>query len=270
MNSAIQTTLSKEERKKLQIRDSIARKQKILEKKIEKVELLKEELSLIEHEYSVRIGSLLEKDNKLDLEIMQQKNLNEHLNNGLSFEEALKKDRDAFYNDIFTKEEESEQAKEQITMIGKNMPKKTLLQIKTLWKKLIVKFHPDLVTDKEEKARREDIVKKLNKAYRDHDLETLKAFENNLVDNIEEQTLEQLEILLIDIENMIQKVDAQLQKLKESEWFSWKEKLKKAKKKNEDVFSELEKNLINSILQKIKILREQKETTQRHQSEVVQ
>ncbi len=268
MNKAVQTVTSKEEKQKIQLRDSIARKQKILEQKMEKLEKLREELMLIEHEYSVRIGALLEKDNKLDLEIMQQKNLNENLNNGLSIEEAIKKESNSFYNDLFSEEERNEE-KEQIITTQKQVSKKTLLQIKTLWKKLIVKFHPDLVIEKEEKSKREDIVKKLNKAYREHDLETLRALEKNLDDNVIDQTIEQLEMLLIEVENMIQKTDWQYKKLKESEWFSWKEKIKKSKTKKEDVFSDLEKNLIDSILQKIKILREQKDTTQKYQSEMV-
>src|SRR5258706_458700 len=103
---------------------------------------------------------------------------------------------------------------------------------KKLWKRLIVKFHPDLVIDVEEKIQREEIVKKLNQAYREHDIDVLRAFETDLEnDLLENKSIEKLEMILVDLENMILRVDKDFQKLKESEWFVWRMKIKKTKLK---------------------------------------
>ncbi len=247
-----------EDKKKSQLRNSIYRKQKILEEWTEKVEELRMELELIKHEYHVRVGGLLLKDNQLDLEILQLKNLKEKMAQGMSYGEAIKEDEDAFYNEILRMQKEQETIEEEKEMLQKReiVDSTVAEEVKSLWKKLIRKFHPDLVTDTDEKLRREEIMKKINLAYTHYDIETLKAFENNVdIEDIAQSTVERLEVILIEIENNVEDLRLEWLELKNSIWYSWKIKKQKTAKQ-EDVFADLEKTLLDDVVKKIKILQE--------------
>lgn len=255
---ALITSTAFEDKKKNQLRNSIYRKQKILEEWTEKVEELRMELDLIKHEYHVRVGGLLLKDNQLDLEILQLKNLKELMDQGMSYGDAIKQEEDAFYNEILRMQQEQETIDEEKEMLEKRETIDTSIvdAVKSLWKKLIRKFHPDLVTDVEEKLRREDIMKKINQAYSHFDLEALQSFENNIeIENISEASLEKLERVLVDIENTIDELKMEWIEQKNSMWYSWRIKKQKAQRQ-EDVFAELEKTLLDDVVKKIKILQE--------------
>lgn len=247
-----------ENKKKDQLRSSIYRKQKTLQEWTEKVEELRMELELIKHEYHVRVGGLLLKDNQLDLEILQLKNLKERMAEGLTYGEAVKEEEDAFYNEILRMQKEQEKINEEKEILEKRETMDVLIaqEVKELWKKLIRKYHPDLVTNSEEKLKREEIMKKINQAYSHFDIELLKSFENNIeVENIEESNSERLEKILVDTINTIDELKMEWVEMKESIWYSWKIKKQKALRQ-EDVFAELEKTLLDDVVKKIKILQE--------------
>lgn len=247
-----------ENKKKDQLRNSIYRKQNILEEWTEKVEELRMELELIKHEYHVRVGGLLLKDNQLDLEILQLKNLKERMAEGMTYGEAVKEEEDAFYNEILRMQKEQEEINEEKEILEKReqVDNSIVEEVKIIWKKLIRKFHPDLVKDPQEKMKREDIMKKINQAYTHFDLETLQSFENNSeIENIEESNIEKLERILVDMENGIDELKMEWVEMKESMWYSWKIKKQKAIRQ-EDVFADLEKTLLDDVVKKIKILQE--------------
>lgn len=253
---ALVTDIQIEDKKKSQLRTSIQRKKKVLEEWTEKVEELQVELDLIKSEYHVRVGGLLLKDNQLDLEILQLQNLKEKMAQGMTYGQAVKEDEDAFYNEILRMQKEQEKLEEEKVMLEKRETVDVLIieEVKSIWKKLIRKFHPDLVTDPEEKNRREDIMKKINQAYTQYDVDTLKAFENN--SDLEDSTLssvEKLESILIEIENSIEDLKMEWVDLKNSIWYSWKVKKQRATKQ-EDIFADLEKTLLDDVVKKIKIL----------------
>lgn len=257
MKALITSTLF-DEKKKSQLRTSIYRKQKILEEWTEKIEELRMELELIKHEYHVRVGGLLLKDNQLDLEILQLRNLKERMAEGMSYADAVKKEEDAFYNEILRMQKEQETINEEKEILQSRIETPQIIQdeVKVVWRKLIRKFHPDLVTNPEEKLKREDIMKKINYAYTHFDLEALQSLENNTqLENIEESNVEKLEKILIDTDNAIEELKMEWVEMKDSMWNSWNIKKQKAANQ-EDIFAVLEKNLLDDVVEKIKILQE--------------
>lgn len=258
MNNALQVTkLPREEIIKKQLRLSIERKRKVLEKITEKVEVLRMELDIIKDEYNVRIGKLYLKDNSLDLEIIRYRHISSLMEEGLSFNDAVKQIEDNIYNQLLELqhlEEEINEA-EQLMQDRQEVTPKVEQDIKKLWKQLIVRFHPDLVTDPKEKIKREEIIKKINNAYKENDYELLKILESKFfVDHVEATTIPTLEKTLVEIENMIVSLQKQYKELKTSEWFGWKQRLDKAQKKQIDIFADLEKSLLDDIVKKMSIL----------------
>lgn len=220
-------------------------------------EMLKMDLEIVEHTYKARIGRLYLKDNQLDLEIIRYKNIIQLMKTGLSFGAALKKIEDTFYAEQIRLDHENEEIEmdEEIVAKRKDVSDRIVEDIKTLWKKIIFKFHPDLVSDPAAKAQREEIMKRVNKAYSENDYETLKKIETqHYYEKIGESTVEELEMILVDLENSIIHIRQQYTELKQSDWYNWKIRIEKAKKKNEDIFKDLENDLLDDIVKKINIL----------------
>lgn len=261
LHSLIKIT-SREEKKKASLLLSIEKKRILLSEWMEKVESLRISLDLIKHEYNVRIGSLLLKDNQLDLEIIKYKNLKHLMEEGKTYDQAVRIEEDKFYNEILRMQEEQEKIEEEKELL-ENRAKISGEEeetIKSLWKKLIRKFHPDLSVGAKEKEEKEEIMKQINNAYAANDIETLRQFENEVyVQKSEETTIEQLEQILVETENMILLWQDKFRQLKQSEWFIWKIRREKLEKKNrqisEDVFAHLERKLLDDIVKKIEILK---------------
>lgn len=263
MQNNLLVITTKEDRQKKQLQQSIARKRKVLEAWMEKGAILKMELDLIKNEYTVRIGYLFLKDNQLDLEIIQYKNLKRLMDEGKTYEEAVKEEEDKFYNEILRIQKEQEKIEEEKSFFEKRQEVSEEVQedIKTIWKKLIRKFHPDLVTDPGEKGKREALMKQVNKAYTEADLDTLRQLENqSATEDTTASSIEALEKVLVDTENLILGAKQNFKDLRESEWYIWKKKIDKAKKVQEDVFAQLERKLLDDIVGKIEVLRELRKT----------
>ncbi len=256
--------ISKENKKRHQVQESIERKTKQLEDIMEKIEALRVELDLIQHEYNVRVGSLLLKDNQLDMEILQLKNLQELMRGGMTYQQAQKHEEDAFYAEILRMQAEQEKLQEEQEILDniRDVSEDVLQEIRTVWKKLIRLFHPDLVTDAEEKKRREDTMKKINKAYAENNLEALRAFEQTQdVSHLTEMTIVQLEEQLVKVENSLTDAQGELTLLQHSTWFDWKKKREKAalEGKPVDIFVQLEQKFLDDIVEKIEIVHKLRE-----------
>ncbi|MGH7245464.1 MAG: hypothetical protein ACREGI_00850 [Candidatus Levyibacteriota bacterium] len=251
-------TRTPEEKKRDRLRDSIARKREMLEEIMEKVEMLRMELDAIKKEYDVRIGMLLLKDNQLDLEILKFKNLQSLMENGMTYAQAVKHEEDKFYNEILKMQKERERIEEEEKEVAaiKEVTVEEKTAIRDLWKKLIRKFHPDLTTDKEKKKEHEEITKKINKAYTENDYDALVFFTNNQqIEEFKESSVTDLEQMLVDIVNMTQMLKIEFQNLKASEWYMWKKRKDTSGETHEDMFAQLEKNLLDDIVKKIEVLK---------------
>lgn len=260
MKNALLNIHAHSSKKEAALRKSIEKKTRLLEDLMAKAEMLKMELEFIQHEYNVRIGTLLLKDNQLDLEILQLQNLKELLKGGMTYQQALKYEEDAFYSDMLRVQKEQEKLDEEKKMLEEiaDVSEEVLEDIKAIWKKLIKRFHPDLVTDGQEKSRRENLMKQINKAYTERNRELLLAFESQQeLTVIAELTLEQLEEALVKLENAIADAEGNLRVLQKSTWYEWKKKMDKGvgdEGKKQDVFAELEQKFLDDIVKKIELV----------------
>src|SRR5579872_5488932 len=253
MAKSIVLTTSPEDRKKQRLTQSIEKKTHILEELMADLETLKVELELIQHEYNVRIGALLLKDNQLDVEILQLKNLKELMRGGMTYQEAMKFEEDSFFAELLAMQKEQERLEEEKKMLDEiaDVTEEVKEQINAVWKKLIRQFHPDLVTDPQKKSQREELMKKINKAYTENNLEALLAFEETQhVDTLTELTLAQLEEKLAKLEQSVLDARGNITVLQKSVWYEWKKKRERAK----DIFSDLEKKFLDNIVKKIEIV----------------
>lgn len=245
--------------KKETLKRIVLRKKKILLLVTSRYELLKMELDLIKREYYFRVGSVLEKDNQLDMDIIAHKNILSLMKMGLSYKNALEKIHEA--NHPVTDFEQEQDKEEFIAEQDNNMKQDGLdiNKLKQLWKKAVIKFHPDLTPDPEEKKKREDIMKKINKAYTERDINTLQdLYKNTFISNPKEISIEQLEQMIVNVENRIIMTKKDFSALKQTEWYRWKAKMRIAKKSGIDIFKEMEDALLDDVVKKMQILSELK------------
>jgi len=241
--------------KRKQLLVVIRKKRLQLQQWVIKTETLKVNLEMAKQEYMVKVGNLFIKDNHLDLEIIRMQNILRLMNEGKSYEDAAEALSETYYSQQADFEREQEKIREDEAKVEKRQQQDTKksTDIKKLWKKLIARFHPDLVQDKNEKQQRDAIMKAINRAYQENDYEQLVKIEQ---DNIAhpETSIESLEEVLI---NVMREIDEQIVlfgELKTSEWYDWMQKIDRAKKKKINVFTDTEKKLLNDILAKFKII----------------
>jgi hypothetical protein len=117
-----------------------------------------------------------------------------------------------------------------------------------------------LLNYQKKKKRREEIMKQLNRAYEEQNIEVLKNLESDAqVKNYEETTIDTLTQILVDTENQIIEQEAVYQELKESEWYRWKINIARAKKRMKDIFLDLERTLLDEIVRKMDVIKALKE-----------
>jgi hypothetical protein len=257
-----------EQSQKKQLLAVIRRKKIILERLVIKTEMLRVNLEMAQQEYMVKVGNLFLKDNQLDLEIIRLQNIIYLIDKGLTYEQAVNKIASTYYAQQLELEKEKKKAEEEqkIYMKREEHHNEPIGDIKRIWKKLIARFHPDLVQNSEEKKKRDTIMKQINRAYQEGDYDLLVKIEQDHLGD-KETSVGNLEDILLRVMNEINEQNLIYASLKESEWFDWMIKIERAKKKTENIFADTERNLLNTIVAKIELLKDlkaqilQKDTT---------
>lgn len=241
--------------KKKKLLAVIQKKRAVLKEHVIKTETLRISLEMAKQEYMVKVGSLFLKDNQLDLEIIRFKNILKLMEEGMTYEKAAQELSETFYAQQVELEREQRKIKEeeQIMMKREKHEANDQFDIKSVWKRLIARFHPDLVQDVREKKKRDTVMKQINRAYQEGDYDLLVKIEKeNLVQ--EETTIDNLEEILLTVLNDIEKQKLEFRELRESEWFGWMEKIERAKRRKENIFAQTERMLLNDIVAKYDIL----------------
>lgn len=229
------------------LQQAIFEKEKLLIELVEEIERLKIDLSVVKQEYDIKIGRLYLKLDEIDLEILKFKKIEDLINKGFSFEEAQKTIEDTLKKRHEQIKEEYEKLNEEEKEIEKrkNISKEEQEELKRLFRKLAHKFHPDL------NGGDDTMMKKINKAYADGDLEALRAIDHGCgAEDIGATTIEELKNKLARLEKSIEKIIIEHEQLKRSEWAILKESIDKARKQKRDILSELAEKVVEDIAKK--------------------
>lgn len=241
-NSSLDEPLEKRE-----LERSISEKEKEFNELIEKIEQLKIDLTVVKQEYDIKVGRFYLKLDELDLEILKFKKIEDLINKGFSFKEAQKIVEETLKRRREQIEEEYKKLNEEEKEVEtrKNVSEEDKKELKKLWCKLAHKYHPDKIGGDGE------MMKKINKAYAEGDLETLRVIDQNGNENdIEARTIEALKNKLAGLEISIKKIHQEYKLLEKSEWFILRENIEKAKKQGRDILNELADKVLSDIAKK--------------------
>ncbi len=246
----------KEAAKRKKLLEAINKRRAVLEQLVIKTETLRISLEMAKQEYMVKVGSLFLKDNHLDLEIIRYKNILKLMEEGMTFDQAAEELAQTFYAQQVEFEREQKRINEDEQIMQKREEHENddnKFDLKKLWKKLIARFHPDLVQDPDEKKKRDAIMKQINRAYQEGDYDQLEKIDKeNAV--YEESSIDNLEEILLTIMNDIEMQKQEFKALKNSEWYGWMEKIERAKRKNDNIFAATERELLDDIVAKYDVL----------------
>jgi len=256
MSKIIQSNTSLDEPlEKRELERAIAEKEKLLIGLVEEIEHFKIDLSVIKQEYDIKIGRLYLKLDEVDLEILKFKKIEDLINKGFSFEEAQK----VVENTLKKRREQIEEEYRKLNEEEKDVEKRKTIsteeqeELKKLFRKLAFKFHPDLT------GCGDAMMKKINKAYTEGDLETLRLIDQGeSVGNVGIKTIEELKNKLARLEESIKKAFYNQEQLRRSEWAILKDSIDKAEKQNRDILSELAEKVVEDIVKKVNVLEELK------------
>lgn len=248
-NTSLDEPLEKKELEK-----SVSEKEKLLVDLLQEIEQLKIDLSITKQEYDVKIGRLYLRLDEVNLEILKFKKIEDLLDQGLSFLEARKIVEESLKSHYEQIRDEYEKLKEEENALKnqKELNEKERQELKKLYHKLAHKFHPDLT------GGNDLMMKKINKAYAEGDIDTLRAIDReNLSDETAKTTsIEELKNKLQALEKLILKTGSEYEILKKSEWFILKENIENAKTQKRDLLNELSDKILTDIAKQENHLKE--------------
>lgn len=248
----VKTIILKLDRESERLNQMIKKRRNALRKLTKRYDILEGEIQCVQEEYDQRIGSLFRRSNILEQQILRMRHIRSYIDEGYSYEEALLR-----YEEKEGKKSHQEKQWEFYVDIKEPVKtsKKEEIAIRTLWRKLVQKNHPDLSADQDEKKRREKITKIINNAYAAKDITVLKSIQEKELVREEEIKATELEKTIVLLENALIRITNEYQILKNSEWYVWR---KKTKEEKDVLFNELERSLMREVLRKELILEDLK------------
>jgi hypothetical protein len=238
------------------------------------VEDIKIALDLFLNEYNARVGILYVELDKLKLRIKEyQYRINTAKKKGLTLEdlntiedevgETFSKERqkvDDLGRETYGSSEEHKAhvKEEEERHLGPEFEK----ELKKMYRKLALKYHPDLARDESQKKKFHLIMSKINEAYKNKGLETLNKYmqqaerEEKIAKETPQEKLARLKEEYKIVLNIIAKLKAELNDLKSSETYLLKEKVERAKMEGKDSLEELATSIKEEIAEHEKMLEE--------------
>ena len=251
------------------LKEEIVEKRTLIADLTEEVASLKSELAIFEAEYHGRVGVLYVKLDELELAIKEYLKRIELLRDGkvrnlVDLEKTIEEQFKSDYKKIKEEKEEAEQYTEEYEAV-KEKPKldeESEKRLKSLYRELAKKFHPDMARTPEEKERFHKIMAEINQAYNDKDLKKmeelakrLKAPERVLIKETLEEEFERLLRESKKLDDIISRLEDELVAIKNSDTYKFKVRVDEAGAEGRDLLEEMEDELNTKIEQKEEELR---------------
>lgn len=182
MSQAIVRTQTPEEREYTRYLNEIEeRKRRVAELQTD-LELVNEELGRFNTEYHARVGTLFVELDKLDLSISEYEFRIARLNAApnLNPDELEQETRNHFSDqreEVHQDEDETQRHQRTYSQDRQHLElgDASAVKLKSLYRELVKRFHPDLARTERERQQREAVMKRINAAFHERDVDTLRS-----------------------------------------------------------------------------------------------
>jgi hypothetical protein len=215
-----------------------------------KIERLKLDISALKFEYENKIGKLYVKLDKANIYVKIYDQIISLVRNGIDYNKAKNSIERLFKEQLEILDKQANDINEE-NYPNNTVSKEELDELKQIWKKLSRKFHPDMINGNEK------IMKLINEAYSNKDLDKLKQIENmEYIINEKNTSLDDMKIRYEKLCKTIKLSKENYSILKNTEWAKLKFDIENSKSNGIDLLNELSKKIIIEIEEKENRVRE--------------
>lgn len=149
------------------------------------LELLKQALSRFELEYRARVGTIVAEMDRIRLSLAEYRRRIERMREDrklkpADLEREVATEFQAQREEVDAEEEETRRSQAAFRRAAARppLPPETDVELRRVYRELAKRFHPDLARDPDERTRRQEIMLRINAAFRERDLVSLRALAN--------------------------------------------------------------------------------------------
>ena len=232
--------------------DAIEAKREQVEELTVTMETLKSEVDVFQHRYNAHISHYYLELDKVELETKEYS-----LRLQLRRENVSEAEIEARVESCFRASRARVDAHEEVDTSeppsqADEIPAPKAKHLQTLYRKLAKRYHPDKTVDTKEQHRREQLMPLINRAYHEHDIQTLERLSLGETEpDISEKTAAEkqaaLQTELRHLNRAASELRLEINRLKMGRTYQLKQQVEKAKKAGTDLLSGLAKDLERKV-----------------------
>ena len=232
--------------------DAIEAKREQVEELTVTIEELKSEVDVFQHRYNAHISQYYLELDKVELEMKEYSLRLQLRRENVSEEEIEARVESCFRTSRARIDAYKEVDDSQPTPQEDAIPAPKAKHLQNLYRKLAKRYHPDKTIDTKEQHRREQLMPLINRAYHEHDIQTLERLSLGETEpDISEKTAAEkraaLQTELRNLNRAASELRLEINRLKTGRTYQLKQQVENAKKAGTDLLSGLAKDLERKV-----------------------
>ena len=232
--------------------DAIEAKREQVEELTVTIEELKSEVDVFQHRYNAHISQYYLELDKVELEMKEYSLRLQLRRENVSEEEIEARVESCFRTSRARIDAYKEVDDSQPTPQEDAIPAPKAKHLQNLYRKLAKRYHPDKTIDTKEQHRREQLMPLINRAYHEHDIQTLERLSLGETEpDISEKTVAEkraaLQAELRSLNRAASELRLEINRLKTGRTYQLKQQVENAKKAGTDLLSGLAKDLERKV-----------------------
>ena len=240
------------EKETTRLLDAIEAKREQVEELTVTIEELKSEVDVFQHRYNAHISQHYLELDKVELEMKEYSLRLQLRRENVSEEEIEARVESCFRTSRARVDAYKEVDDSQPTPQEDEIPAPKTKHLQTLYRKLAKRYHPDKAIDTKEQHRREQLMPLINRAYHEHDIQTLERLsfgetESDISEKTAAEKRAALQVELRSLNRAASELRLEINRLKTGRTYQLKQQVENAKKAGTDLLSGLAKDLERKV-----------------------
>ncbi|MXZ00879.1 hypothetical protein F4Y93_09625 [Candidatus Poribacteria bacterium] len=232
--------------------DAITAKREQVEELTVTIEELKSEVQVFQRCYNAHISHYYLELDKVELETQEYRLRLQLRRENVNEEEIETRVESCFRTSRARVDAYQEVEESQATPQVEQFPAAKAKHLQNLYRKLAKRYHPDKTVDTEEQRRREQMMPLINRAYHEHDIQTLERLslgetEPHIAEKTPAEKRAALQAELRSLNRAASDLRLEINRIKTGRTYQLKQQVERAKKTGTDLLSGLAKDLERKV-----------------------